>query len=160
VKRRGEGDRIAIEFPKRRDDVLGMSRKRKARGLPAWIPILLIVLVAGGAFVFFTGSGGSGSLRTVEELDPSLFYNNANSLRGNTYRIDAEIDSSLGNSPTKGRLFSVTLKGNAKGGVPVIMPVLVPPALGTLTVQKGQHYLMKVKVGDNGLLLVEEARKP
>jgi hypothetical protein len=137
-----------------------MSRRKKSRGLPSWIlPVLIAVLALGGYLIFSKG-GKEGNLRTVEELDPALYYNSANSLRGNTYRIDAEIDSSLGNSAGKGRLFSVTLKNAAKGGAPVILPVLVPPALGTLTIQKGQHYLMKVNVGESGLLCVEEARKP
>ena len=137
-----------------------MSRRKKSRGLPSWIlPVLIAVLALGGYWIFSKG-GKEGNLRTVEELDPALYYSSANSLRGNTYRIDAEIDSSLGNSAGKGRLFSVTLKNTAKGGAPVILPVLVPPALGTLTIQKGQHYLMKVNVGESGLLCVEEARKP
>jgi len=122
--------------------------------------IVLVALLAGGFYWIIAQGGKEGSLRTVEELDPKLYYDNANSLRGNTYRIDAEIDSALGNSPTKGRLFSVTLKNAGKGGAPVILPVLVPIELGKLTIQKGQHYLMKVKVVDNGLLSVEEARKP
>jgi hypothetical protein len=137
-----------------------MSRRKKSRGLPSWIlPVLVALLVLGGYWIFSQG-GRDGSLRTVEELDPALYYNNANSLRGNTYRIDAEINSALGNSATKGRLFSVVLKQATKGGAPVVLPVLVPLALGNLTIQRGQHYLMKVKVGDNGLLIVEEARKP
>ena len=41
-----------------------------------------------------------------------------------------------------------------------MLPVLVPLELGNLTIQKGQHYLMKVKVVEDGLLKVEEARKP
>ena len=102
----------------------------------------------------------NSSYRTTEELDPSIYYENANSLRGNTYKIDAEIDSALGNSPTKGRLYSVTIKNSSKNGAPVVLPVLVPLELGNLTIQKGQHYLMKVKVVENGLLKVEEARKP
>jgi len=122
--------------------------------------IVLVALLGGGFYLIIAQGGKEGSLRTVEELDPKLYYDNANSLRGNTYRIDAEIDSALGNSPTKGRLFSVTLKNPGKGGAPVILPVLVPIELGKLTIQKGQHYLMKVKVVDNGLLSVEEARKP
>jgi hypothetical protein len=122
--------------------------------------IVLVALLAGGFYWIIAQGGKEGSLRTVEELDPKLYYDNANSLRGNTYRIDAEIDSALGNSPTKGRLFSVMLKNAGKGGAPVILPVLVPIELGKLTIQKGQHYLMKVKVIDNGLLSVEEARKP
>jgi len=137
-----------------------MSRRKKSRSLPPWILPVLVLLIALGGYWIFSQGGVEGSLRTVEELDPALYYGNANSLRGNTYRIDAEIDSALGNSPLKGRLFSVTLKNAPKGGPPVILPVLVPAGLGSLTIQKGQHYLMKVKVDENGLLNVEEARKP
>jgi hypothetical protein len=137
-----------------------MSRRKKPRGLPSWILPALIALLALGGYLIFSQGGKQGSLRTVEELDPALYYNNANSLRGNTYRIDAEIDSALGNSVVKGRLFSVTLNAATKGGPPVILPILVPPTLGSLTIQKGQHYLMKVKVGENGMITVEEAMKP
>lgn len=137
-----------------------MSRKRKSSGLPGGIILVILVLLAAGGYWVFSQGGKQGSLRTVEELPADDYYKDANSLRGNSYKIDAEIDSSLGNSPGKGRLFSVTLKNAGKGGTPVILPILVPPALGTLTIQKGQHYLMKVKVVDNGLLSVEEARKP
>jgi hypothetical protein len=37
---------------------------------------------------------------------------------------------------------------------------LIPLELGGLTIQKGQHYLMRVKVIESGLLKVEEATKP
>jgi hypothetical protein len=42
----------------------------------------------------------------------------------------------------------------------MVLAVLVPNTLSNLTIQKGQHYLMKVKVIENGLLKVEEATKP
>jgi hypothetical protein len=134
-----------------------MSRQRKSRGFPVWMLILVVALVTVAGYAAFRHGDGTSSLRTIEELDPELYYANANSLRGNTYRIDAEIDSSLGNSPTKGRLFSVRLRG---GSGKIILPVLVPVGLSSLTIQKRQHYLMKVKVADGGFLLVEEARKP
>jgi hypothetical protein len=137
-----------------------MSRQKKSQGLPLWLIVLLVLLAAGGGFYSLHQNGGDASLRTTEELDPSIYYENANSLRGNTYKIDVEIDSALGNSPNKGRLFSVILKKASKNGAPVVLPVLVPLELGNLTIQKGQHYLMKVKVVENGLLKVEEARKP
>ncbi len=138
-----------------------MSRQKKSKGFPIWL-IALIVLLGGGAAYFVLHQGGDSSLRTTEELDPAIYYNNANSLRGNTYKINVEIDSALGNSPTKGRLFSVVLKRGDKGGntAPEILPVLLPPQLGGLTIQKGQHYIMKVKVIEDGLLKVEEASKP
>jgi hypothetical protein len=141
-----------------------MSRHKKSRGLPPWLILLLLLIVGVVGYWSLRQGVGESSLRTTEELDPALYYDNANSLRGNTYKIDAEIDSSLGNSPSKGRLFSVVLKQPGKqalkGAPPVILPVLVPPVLGSLTIQKGQHYLMKVKVVEDGLLKVEEARKP
>jgi flagellar basal body-associated protein FliL len=140
-----------------------MSRKKKSGGMPIWVIILLVVLAAAGVFFGLHQGGGDSGLRTTEELDPEIYYTNANSLRGNTYKIDVEIDSALGNSPTKGRLFSVMLKQNkSNNGVsaPEVLPILVPPELGNLTIQKGQHYLMKVKVIENGLLKVEEATKP
>jgi len=139
-----------------------MSRQKKSKGFPVWLIVLVVLLAGGGAFIGIHQGGGDASLRTTEELDPQVYYNNANSLRGNTYKIDVEIGSALGNSPTKGRLFSVVLKKDSKGAnsAPEILPVLVPPALGGLTIQKGQHYVMKVKVIENGLLKVEEATKP
>jgi hypothetical protein len=155
---------IPFEFVTGKADGFAMSRHKKSRGLPPWLILLLLLIVGAIGYWSLRQGVGESSLRTTEELDPALYYDNANSLRGNTYKIDGEIDSSLGNSPSKGRLFSVVLKQPGKqagkGGVPVVLPVLVPPALGSLTIQKGQHYLMKVKVVEDGLLKVEEARKP
>jgi hypothetical protein len=122
--------------------------------------VLLLLIVGVSGFWILREGAGDASLRTTEELDDSLYYDNANSLRGNTYRIDGEIDSALGNSPSKGRIFSVVLRKDAKSGMPIVLPILIPGELGTLTIQKGQHYIMKVKVIENGLLKVEEARKP
>jgi hypothetical protein len=140
--------------------VFPMSRQKKTRGIPPLFLVAVLAAVAVAGYFFMNRGGGESSLRTTEELDPALYYDNANSLRGNTYKIDAEIDSALGNSPSKGRIFSVVLKKDAKSGAPVVLPILVPVELGALTIQKGQRYLMRVKVIDNGLLKVEEARKP
>jgi hypothetical protein len=137
-----------------------MPRKKKSGGLPPWLIPLIVLIAAAVAYYALRQSAPDASLRTVEELDPELYYDQANSLRGNTYKIDAVIDSSLGNSISKGRLFSVDLNKTTQGGAPAILPILVPLSLGSLTIQKGQHYLMKVKVVDNGLLQVEEASKP
>jgi hypothetical protein len=139
-----------------------MSRQKKSKGFPVWLFALGVLIAGGGAYFGMHQGGGDASLRTTEELDPEIYYNNANSLRGNTYKVDVEIDSALANSPSKGRLFSVVVKKDAKNPniAPEILPVLIPPALGSLTIQKGQHYIMKVKVVENGMLKVEEASKP
>ena len=137
-----------------------MSRKKKSKGIPPWLIGLIVLLLGVAAFLSLRQNSSEASLRTIEELNPDFYYENANSLRGNTYKMDVTIDSSLGNSPSNGRLFSVAAKSTDKSGAPAILPVLVPTRLGSLTIQKGQHYLMKVKVVDNGLLQVEEAEKP
>jgi hypothetical protein len=137
-----------------------MSRKKKSKGFPVWV-LFPVLLIAAGAGYFLLHQGGErASLRTVESLDPDLYLENANSLRGNTYKMDVEIESALGNSPKQGRLFSVQLNSASKSGAPVILPVLIPTSLGALTIQKGQKYLMKVKVVENGLLELELATKP
>ena len=136
-----------------------MSRRRRSP-ISIWILLGVVILLAAGGYFLFRSNPAASSLRTTEPLDPALYYESANSLRGNSYRIDAEIDSSLGNSPSKGRLFSVALKKQTQSGVPVVLPVLVPITMGNLTIQKGQHYLMKVKVIEDGLLKVEGANKP
>lgn len=116
------------------------------------------LLSASGYYILFYKSVDV-TFRKIEKLDPNLYYENANYLRGNTYRIDAEIDSSLGSPPSSGRLFSVVVK-DAKESNPVILPVLIPPALGSLTIERGQHYYLKVKVDERGMLIAEEAVKP
>ena len=151
---------IRFEFLRRQYDVARMSRRKKPKGLSPLLIVVLVLLAAVGGFYGLHQNSGDTSLRTIEELDPSIYYQNANSLRGNTYKIDAEIDSALGNSPTKGRLFSVVLKKQTQSGAPVVLPVLVPTTMSSLTIQKGQHYLMKVKVIEDGLLKVEGANKP
>lgn len=137
-----------------------MSRKKKSKGIPPWLIGLIVLLLGAAAFLSLRQNSADASLRTVEELNPNLYYENANSLRGNTYKIDVTIDSSLGNSPSRGRLFSVAAKNTDQNAPQAILPVLVPLRLGNLTIQKGQHYLMKVKVVENGLLQVEDAQKP
>ena len=78
-----------------------MSRHKKSRGLPPWLILLLLLIVGVAGYWSLRQGGSEASIRTTEQLDPVLYYDNANSLRGNTYKIDAEIDSSLGNSPSK-----------------------------------------------------------
>jgi hypothetical protein len=136
-----------------------MSRTSKITKASSGLILLSICFIAGSGYVLSRNKSADSTLRTIERLDPNLYYENANSLRGNTYRIDAEIDSSLGSPPSSGRFFSVVVKDARENG-PVILPVLIPPSLGSLTIEKGQHYYLKVKVDERGMLIAEEAVKP
>lgn len=136
-----------------------MARQSKILRLSGSTVLILLALFFFIWYFLIFNKSQKCSFKKVERLDPNLYYENANSLRGNTYRIDAEIDSSLGSPPSSGRLFSVVVK-DAKESSPVILPVLIPPPLGSLTIEKGQHYYLKVKVDERGMLIAEEAVKP
>lgn len=98
-----------------------------------------------------------GAHRTVEDLDPAAYYENANSLRGNTYLIEGTIWNSLGWNPTKGRLFSLIIQQQNRDWT---LPIFVPHDLQTLNIQKNQKYVVKAKVNDQGILSVLEMTKP
>lgn len=133
-----------------------MSRRahRKTQPSPGiWLFGLILVLGGFGAFVF---QKDSNPYRTIEPLKPADYLENANSLRGNTYRLEGVIASSLGWSQEKGRLFSLRVSHGEKDSP---LPVLVPPAYREINLQKGQRYRLKVRVNDSGLLEVEEMSK-
>ena len=136
-----------------------MSRQNKISRISLWIILIAVASLAAISYLLVFHKSSDSAFQKIEKLDPNLYYENATSLRGNTYRIDAEIDSSLGSPPASGRLFSIVVK-DAKESAPIILPVLVPPALGSLTIEKGQHYYLKVKVDERGMLIAEEAVKP
>ena len=62
---------------------------------------VFLVIAAGGALFL---QKGSNPYRTVEPLQPSDYFENANSLRGNVYQIEGVILNALAQNPEKGRL--------------------------------------------------------
>ena len=135
-----------------------MARRASSRIRPVWVAFILGALalaVLGGVVL---QNQGVDAFRTVPELNVGDYLSNANSLQGNTYKIKGVIAQSLGYSHGKGRLFSVEVNtgGNGGGG---ILPVLVPPELSYLNLQKGRHYTLLLEVGDAGVLLARKMQK-
>ena len=116
-----------------------------------------VVLLGVGLGIFFYFQKGGGGYRAVEALDPGEYYENANSLRGNVYQVEGSIGGSLGWNPTKGRLFSLIVR---EGDRDWALPIFIPHDLQALNIQKRQTYQAKVKVNDQGVLLVTEMFKP
>src|SRR3954466_9244879 len=113
-------------------------------------PVLLI-----GAFVVLISAMAGGWLlyhhvsdpyRTLTPLDVPAYLENANSLRGNTYKISATVQSQLAWSPSGGRLYSVEVEGNGN-----VLPILIPAQFNELNIQKGQRYFLKIEVGEKGI---------
>ena len=133
-----------------------MARRAHPKTSPSigiWLLGLLLVLGIAGAFFL---QKDSNPYRTIEPLKPADYLENANSLRGNVYRLEGVISASLGWSQEKGRLFSIKV---SQGDKDCPLPILVPSTYQEVNLQKGQRYRIKVRVNDRGLLQVEEMTK-
>jgi hypothetical protein len=111
------------------------------------------LLAAAGAYFL---QKGSNPYRTTELLQPSDYFENANSLRGNVYQVEGVILNALAQNPEKGRLFSISVTSESRKWP---MPILIPAKLRQINLQKNQSYRAKVKVDDAGILVAEEIQK-
>lgn len=133
-----------------------MARRHRKSSLPLGKLLTAIaVVVALAAAGFYLQSYANDPFRAMQTLDADVYLDNANSLRGNRYRMTGTIENSLAWSPEKGRLFSVRVDQRDDP----MLGVLVPEALSHLNIQRGQRFDFKVEVGDQGILYVEEMRK-
>ena len=130
-----------------------MARKsRKSPASPLLIAALLAALVGLLILAAFL-SGRSEPYRTTPLLDIPAYLDNANSLRGNTYQLRAEVVHSLAFSPESGRLISVSADENH------ILPILVPAKFSQTNIQRGQRFVFRLQVDEKGLLQVVEMTK-
>lgn len=133
-----------------------MARRANSKIRPLWVVLILGALALAALVGILVQTTGGDPFRTDQELDLDEYLSNANSLQGNVYKIHGSIAQSLGYSREKGRLFSVSVSGRDNSGV---LPVLVPPNLGYLNLQKGQRYIFRLEVGDAGLLRALDMKK-
>lgn len=110
----------------------------------------LFVVLAGGYFFLNTmrDSGGPAAPFPVKE-----YLESANSLRGNNYKLEATVDTTLEVLQGVGRLFSVESGGD-------MLPVFVPASLSGTNVERGQRLRFRVYVTETGLIRADEIRKP
>jgi hypothetical protein len=95
----------------------------------------------------------SRSMRTTAAFPVRDYLENADSLRGNTYQIEAQVSQTLGYSPASGRLVSV----EAAGGD--LLPILIPKSISA-NVERGQKLLFRVSVEEKGLVTAQEIQQP
>ena len=91
--------------------------------------------------------------RTSSPFPVKEYLENANSIKGNTYRLEALVDKTLEVTPATGRLFSVEAGGD-------MLPLLVPSTLNGTNIERGQKLHFRVQVNEKGLLVASEIRKP
>jgi len=131
-----------------------MARRGRSSLKPAWIYAgLALLFVAFIGSQFFKG-GTSHPDHSTPALDVSAYMENANSLRGNVYRLDGEVLNALAWSPTAGRLIAVGPPGNTD-----VVPVLVPDEFKAVNIQKGQKFVFVLEVDERGILRVKKMTK-
>ena len=119
-----------------------------------WHVYLLAILLLGGA-AFFLIDSGDHPFRTSSELDGAAYATSAETLRGNTYKFEGTVDNILDWSPSQGRLVSIHLAREDR-----LIPLVVTKNFNSINIQKGQKYLFLVEVGDKGILLTKQFKKP
>ena len=131
-----------------------MARRNKSSFKPLWLfaAAALIVVAVLGSFLFRTV--GSEPFRTVASLDVPAYLQNANSLRGNVYKLEAEVVNSLAWSPSQGRLIAIGVQQGRE-----VLPLLVTPQFSHINIQKGQRFIFLLEVDEKGILRTKDLRK-
>lgn len=131
-----------------------MARRGKHTIKPLWLGIAaaLVVLAFLGSRLFMSAT--SDPFRTNEALDVRSYLENANSLRGNVYKLEGEVSNSLAWSPSEGRLFAVSVDSGSD-----VLPILVTKKFNHINIQKGQRFIFLLEVDDKGILRTKDLTK-
>ncbi|MFT4177752.1 MAG: hypothetical protein QM627_14030 [Luteolibacter sp.] len=125
-----------------------MARRASSSIQPAAIAALVIVVVAivlGGKWL--TTKKGS-SFGDVAKLDVQELLLNGNSLRGNEYAIEGQVDQKLRWTAASGQVVSVRVVSD---GVENFIGIEIPPELSKVNVEIKQRYAFRVKFRQGGI---------
>jgi hypothetical protein len=123
--------------------------RRAQSGIKASHLIAIIAMLLGGI-----GGGwsllhrGSDPMTGLTPISLEEYLDGSNALSGNTYKVEGVIDHRLDAWKNSDRLFSVQISDGGN-----FVPVMIPSDLEA-NIQRGQRYLFKVRVLDNGILEV------
>ncbi len=134
--------------------MLAMARRGKSSIKPLWIIVAIVLVVAAflGSKLLFTGT--SEPFHATATLDAKTYLENANSLRGNVYKIEGEVVNALAWSPSSGRLIAISVNKGED-----ILPVLVTPKFNDINIQKGQRFFFMLEVDEKGILRTKNLTK-
>lgn len=135
-----------------------MPRRAQSGVRPAhWLGLIIILAVIGGGG-YALMHRATDPMTGIMELDTGGFLENATALGGNEYKLEGLVEDRLDTkwSSKDGRLFSVQI---SDGSGSTSVPVWIPPDYQGPNIQRGQRYLMKVRVQENGVLEMLELFK-
>jgi hypothetical protein len=129
-----------------------MARRRKSPPRFSWFFGIAILGILFSAGLYLLGSKDSNPARTTPPLDIESYLSNANSLRGNVYKLKGTVSESLAWSPESGRLIAVETEEN-------VIPVLVTPEFNAMNIQKEQILMFILEVDEKGILRTKQVTK-
>jgi hypothetical protein len=129
-----------------------MARRRKSPSRFSWFFGIAILGILFSAGLYLLGSKDSNPARTTPLLDIESYLSNANSLRGNVYKLKGTVSESLAWSPESGRLIAVETDEN-------VIPVLVTPEFNAMNIQKEQVLMFILEVDEKGILRTRQVTK-
>ena len=133
-----------------------MGRRASSKPNMMWLIPVLVLVAAGLIGGFFIFQQSDDPYRTIPSLDVQAYLDNANSLRGNVYKIEGNIQESLRWTPTSGRIFSVEV-GESTQQRP--LAILVPVQFNDINIQKGQKFFIKIEIVKDGVIQVLDLKK-
>ena len=129
-----------------------MARKKKSSPQPKWLIALIGLAVVAFIGSQFFNSKETDPYRTIPLLDASSYLENANSMRGNTYKLKGTVAESLAWSPNSGRLIAITVDDEQ-------LPLLVTPEFNSMNIQKEQNLIFVFEVDEKGILRTKKVSK-
>jgi hypothetical protein len=128
-----------------------MARRASSTIKPIWVLVAVVGLTALIAVGWWLKSRVGDPYRTLPVFPVSEYMQNADSLRGNTYKVEGVIGKQL-KYTTEARLFEVLV-----GGEPI--SILVPSEFNSLDLRPEGRFQFKIEVAEKGILRAKDVRK-
>jgi hypothetical protein len=142
-----------LEVVKQPANFFQMVRRRKSPGTSKkWIVLVIVAFALAFIVQFSFRSKEKDSFRTLPSLDVRSYLENANTLRGNIYKVEGNVTDLLAWSPESGRLIAIQVGDE-------IIPVLVTEEFKGMNIQKEQKLLFIVDVDEKGILRTRKVNK-
>jgi len=125
-----------------------MARRASSQmnlGTVGGIAAAVVALVVVGGFAVSRKPAGFDNL---PELQISQFLDNANSLRGNEYRVSGKVSEKLRWTPDRGQVISLEV---GEAGRTELLPIEIPAQYSSLNIEREQRYSFKVKFREGGI---------
>lgn len=119
-------------------------------------------VIIGCVMVFFVAAAfvvvaemQRNSLPSGGSFPAAEYFEAPKSFAGNAYRFNAQIDSQLAYNEKTGRILLVRILDGNGGG----LPVFVPAGVKNFNPMAGQKYLFRVKISNDGTLILTSFEK-